>query len=239
MDITLVIPAHNEEDYIGSCLEAAIKHSRGAFKEIIVVDNVCTDKTAEIARGYPGVRVVREERKGLTSARQGGFEAATSELVAYTDADTHLPEHWIDLVQQVFKDRPDVVSLSGPARYYDGTFVQNAVMGFFWWVSAPIMYRLVGYMVYGANFVVRKSAIEKIGGFDRTIEFYGEDTDIARRLSKVGRTIFRMDFFIYTSARRLQKEGIVGTNVRYALNFFWPVIFGKPFTMSHKDIRRV
>jgi|SRR3989344_152436 len=236
MDISLVICAHNEEKYIGACLDAAIQNSRGRFKEIIVVDNASTDKTAEIARTKSGVRVVREEKKGLTFARQAGLEATNSELVAYTDADTLLPVGWMDIVEGVFES-PSVVSLSGPARYFDGSFIEDAVMGFFWRGIAPLTYRAVGYMVYGANFVAKRSALLAIGGFDRSIEFYGEDTDIARRLATQGKSIFRADFFIYTSARRLQHEGLIRANTTYAMNYLWPVLFKRPYHSTHRDIR--
>ena len=49
-------------------------------------------------------------------------------------------------------------------------------------------------MAVGGNFIVRKSALEAVGGFNCEIPFYGEDTDIAQRLSAVGRVLFRMGF---------------------------------------------
>ena len=48
----------------------------------------------------------------------------------------------------------------------------------------------------GAGVAVRRSMIEKIGGFDTNIEFYGEDTNIARRMAKVGKVKFTREFFI-------------------------------------------
>ena len=62
--ISLIIPAYNEEEYIGSCLDAALASSRGRFCEIIVVDNGSSDRTREIAAAKPGVRVILEERRG-------------------------------------------------------------------------------------------------------------------------------------------------------------------------------
>jgi len=236
MDITLVIPAYNEEAMIAATLEAAIKHSRGKFKEIIVVDNASTDKTADVAARYHGVRVVREARKGLTSARQAGFEAATSELLAYIDADTHLTPQWIDIIEREFINHPDIVSLSGPRRYFGSSWWRRWILNAFWG-SAPIAYRLAGFMVFGGNFVVKRDALQKIDGFDRTIEFYGEDTDLARRLSAVGKTRFRMDFYVYSSTRRFEYEGIFKVNMVYALNFLWPVLFHRPFTKKAQDVR--
>ncbi|HWP61405.1 MAG TPA: galactosyltransferase-related protein, partial [Candidatus Paceibacterota bacterium] len=89
----------------------------------------------------------------------------------------------------------------------------------------------------GGNFVVRKSAIDTIKGFDTSIAFYGEDTDLARRLSKIGKTLFRMDFVVHSSARRFEEEGIFKPNLVYALNYLWPILFHKPFTHAYRDVR--
>jgi GT2 family glycosyltransferase len=115
--------------------------------------------------------------------------------------------------------------------------MHRAILSAVWWITAPLSYRMIGYMVYGAHFIARRDAIAAIGGFNRSIEFYGEDTDLARRLSRVGKVIFRMDFCIYSSARRFKQEGILKTNFVYMLNFIWPALFGRPLTRTHKDIR--
>src|ERR1035437_2767541 len=102
MKISVIIPAHNEEKYIGSCLEHLLKYSEGRFCEIIVIDNASTDRTADIAKGYPGVRVISEPRKGTGHARQTGFESSIGDLLAYFDADTRLREGWIDAAEKAF-----------------------------------------------------------------------------------------------------------------------------------------
>lgn len=237
MRISLVIPAHNEEQYIGGCIDSVLANAPGRFAEIIVVDNASTDATAEVAQKRLGVRVVQEEQKGLTYARQRGLKVSTGDIVAYIDADTRMPKGWAEQVEDVFATRPEVVGFSGPAHYWDATGWQRLLLGLSWWISAPLMYRLVGYMIYGAHFAARRSALIHAGGFDTSISFYGEDTDIARRLSKEGKVLFRMNFFIYSSARRFKKEGFLKTNIIYSLNFLWPALFGKPFTKRYRDIR--
>lgn len=235
MNVSLIIPAYNEEGYIGRCLESVMRHEGGRFREIIVVDNASSDKTAEIARRFEGVRVIREDKKGLTHARQAGFDASSGEFVAYIDADCLLRDGWLETALRVFKDRADIVSVSGPVRYHDAPYYIQFIMRFLWYLTVPATYQTVGYMLIGGNFIARRSAIEKIGGFDREIAFYGEDTDLARRLSAVGKTVFRMDFFIYTSGRRFMHEGIVSTNARYAFNFAWP--FRRRFSKHYTDVR--
>jgi glycosyltransferase involved in cell wall biosynthesis len=237
--ISLIIPAYNEEQYIGACLDSILEHAPGRFCEIIVIDNASMDHTAEIARQRPGVRVVHEPHKGLPHARQRGLEEASGELIAFIDADTRVPKYWIDIVEDVFVHRPDVVCLSGCYRYYDSSLLKRVLLTALWWSAAPLTYRVVGYMVTGGNFVARKSALQAINGFNRTIDFYGEDTDVARRLSKYGTVLFRMDFFIYTSVRRFEVEGLFKTSATYAINYVWPVLFHRPYSIGYSDVRTV
>jgi glycosyltransferase involved in cell wall biosynthesis len=235
--MSLIICAHNEENYIGDCLKSVLTNGHGKFLEVIVVDNASVDKTSIVASSFPGVRVVLEENKGLTHARARGLKEARGDLLAYIDADCRLPLHWVSKAEKIFSDDKKVISLSGPYRYYDGTILQRWIMNCIWWISAPVTYWLVGYMILGGNFIARKEALLSIGGFDTSIEFYGEDTDIARRLHTQGRSIFKMDFFIYSSLRRMASEGIIRTNIVYALNFISEAFFHKPFTKTHTDIR--
>ena len=239
--LSVIISAYNEEVYLAACLEAALAElaanaARGAF-EIIVVDNGSTDRTAEIARGFPGVRIVVEPRKGLTRTRQRGLQAARGAILAYIDADTRMPHGWIGRVLDSFEADDQVVCVSGPYIYYDVTSVKAASIRLYWRLIAAPAYRLTSYMAVGGNFAVRAEALTNIRGFDTTIPFYGEDTDIARRLASVGRVVFDKDLVMPTSARRLHTEGFLMTGVRYAANFATEVVFGRPLTTRYRDIR--
>lgn len=237
MRISFVIPAHNEENYVGNCISSIQKELGRSSREaeIIVINNASTDRTAEVAKKYKNVRVVNEPAKGLVHARQKGLKEAGGDLLAYLDADCVLNAGWIDIVFAKFKN-PSIVALSGPRRYYDMPAFKKFLADYGWWF-APVIYRLVGYMLLGGNFVARRDTLEKMGGFDTKIKFYGEDTDIARRLSEFGKVVFRMDFFVYSSGRRLMKEGVLKTYWVYAINFIWEVIFRKPFTEHYQDVR--
>ncbi len=235
--ISLIIPAYNEENYIGECLASVQKYANDLF-EVIVVDNVCTDRTAEIAESFPFVRVVKQPNKGLLWARQKGFEEAKGDLLAYIDADCRLSPNWLPEVLKEFEKNEKLISLSGPYRYYDLSPFYNFFANISWWLSAPITYRIVGYMVLGGNFVVKKEVVEKIGGFNTTeVAFYGEDTDLARRIAPYGKVKFKMNFFIRTSGRRLLHEGLFKAFWTYGLNFLWEVMFKKPLTKTYADVR--
>jgi methionyl-tRNA synthetase len=82
-----------------------------------------------------------------------------------------------------------------------------------------------------------RAGVVKIGGFDTSIAFYGEDTNIARRLHAAGKVKFSQRFRIFTSARRLESEGLFKIATVYAANFFSEAILHKPVTKEYIDIR--
>jgi glycosyltransferase involved in cell wall biosynthesis len=240
MKLSIVIPAYNEEAYIADCLESVLKEVRSASieTEVIVVNNASTDRTKEIALSYPGVIVVDEPKKGLTMARQAGFEASTGDLIANIDADTLMPPGWISKVQKEFSMNKNLAALSGPYIYYDRSRALNIIVWFYYFLGYLlhlVNHRIlrIGAMLQGGNFILKRIHLEKIGGFDTSIEFYGEDTDIARRIQKTGRVKFSFLLPMRTSGRRLSKEGILATSSKYIINHFWIIIFKKPFKHRH------
>jgi glycosyltransferase involved in cell wall biosynthesis len=244
MRLSFVVPAYNEETYLPACLESVLAQTRelGDQVEIIVVNNASTDRTREVALKYPGVRVVDEPRKGLTYARQAGFTASKGELIANVDSDSRLTPGWVDTVLKTFAAEPKLVALSGPFVYYDLSPRQRVSVQIFY-AAAFLVYALnrwvlrAGSMVQGGNFVLRRDALIKIGGFNTAIAFYGEDTDIARRLNCVGKVKFTFDLKMFSSARRLKQEGMLTIAARYTINYLWTTFRKKPFTQEYIDIR--
>jgi glycosyltransferase involved in cell wall biosynthesis len=244
MRLSFVVPAYNEEAYLPACLESILAQTRalGDDVEIIVVNNASTDGTREVALGFPGVRLVDEPRKGLTFARQAGFAASSGELIANVDSDSRLTEGWVATVLSNFAADSKLVALSGPFVYYDLSPRQLVSVRVFYAI-AYLVYAInryvlrAGSMVQGGNFVLRREALEKIGGFNTAIAFYGEDTDIARRMNQIGEVKFTFDLKMFSSARRLKQEGMMTIAWRYTVNYFWTTFRKKPFTEEYSDIR--
>ena len=245
MKISFVIPAYNEEKRLGPCLDS-IQNALAAGHydaEIIVVNNASTDGTAKVAAAYPGVRVVNEPRKGLTRARQAGFKAATGDIIANVDADTMLPAEWLPTVMHAFERNEKLVGLSGPFVYTDLPLLHRVAVRFLFYGVGYIAYLInkhvlrVGTMLQGGNYVVRRSALEKIGGYDTSIEFYGEDIDIARRLYPMGDIVWTFRLPMYTSGRRIAHEGLITMGLKYGINYLWTIFAGKPFTSTYIDVR--
>ena len=199
-----------------------------------------------------------EPRKGLTFARQAGFAASRGSLIANVDADSRLTPGWVEQVLATFAEseaktaagegahegmvkRP-LAALSGPVLYYDLTPRQRVLVHVFyltaWATYAMNRYVLrVGSMVQGGNFVTSREALAAIGGFNTAISFYGEDTDIARRISKVGEVRFTFALKMFSSARRLKKEGMLTMAGRYSINYLWTTFLKRPFSETYVDIR--
>jgi cellulose synthase/poly-beta-1,6-N-acetylglucosamine synthase-like glycosyltransferase len=210
---------------------------------VIVVDNASTDATADIARAIPGVIVVHEPRKGLTHARAAGLRAATGDIVACLDADCRAPVLWLEQVVRHLA-RPGVVAVTGPFRYYDWHWAGRALLRLYDVVAAPAANLVVrdilawGALLYGGNFAVRRRVLENIGGFDTSIEFHGEDTNLGRRLQAQGHVVLAHQCVMYTSARRYAAMGTWAVVGLYARNFWHEVLWHRPADVQHLDVRR-
>ena len=94
--VSVIIPARNEEASLGKCLESLVSEAEVAF-EILVVNDHSSDRTAEIAGSFPGVRVIEagplcQGWTGKNNALACGTREARGEWLLFTDADTvHLP----------------------------------------------------------------------------------------------------------------------------------------------------
>ncbi len=245
MKISFVVPAYNEEKYVGECIESIKREVEGSpyAAEVIVVNNASTDRTESVARSHAGVKVINEPRKGLVWARRAGYLASVGELIANIDADTRLTRGWLQKVMIAFSGDSNLVAMSGPFIHYDIASPRGRFLVRFWYwivfISQGIMKTLfgTGAFLQGGNYVVRRTALEAIGGYNTNIEFYGEDSDVGRRLVKVGKVVFTFKLPAYSSARRLKREGMVATAVRYTVNYVWGLIFGKSFHSTYQDIR--
>ena len=245
MKISFVIPAFNEEDYLKDCLESIFKeaNNKSYSYEIIVVNNASTDKTEQIAKAFKNVKVVKEPKKGLVHARKAGYLVAKGDLIANIDSDSRLTPDWIDTIFNEFSKDKNLVALSGPFIFYDLSDSMNRMLGGFYYYSFCLYFVAnkifkKGAMLQGGNFVLRKSAFEKVGGYDEKVySFYGEDASIALKMGSVGKVNWTFKLPMYSSGRRLAAEGPFTMMLRYTVNYFWVLLFKKPFTKEFIDFR--
>ncbi len=111
--VSVVIPAYNAGKYIGRAIDSVLAQTRPA-EEIIVVDDGSTDNTADVAQGYgEKIRFIRQENAGASVARNTGIEAATSEWIAFLDADDEWLPRKLQLQTEHLRRNPKLAWTTG------------------------------------------------------------------------------------------------------------------------------
>ena len=232
--ISFIIPCYNEEAHIKDCIRSIRKHVWYIPYEIIVVDNNCTDKTVEIAESELAI-TIKETRKGVVFARQAGYEAAKGRLIANIDADSKITDGWIwEALSRLSND--NTVAVTGPLEY-DNANLSLRIMTKLYYMIAKFSNDYVGVFLQGGNAIIKKSALDKVGGYDLNIAFYGEDTMTAKRIQHLGKIEFNPRMITTTSPRRLEEQGIISTTWMYLTNYFSVTFKNKSTTNDYKDFR--
>jgi len=148
-----------------------------------------------------------------------------------------MPPGWCRRAVEAFERNPRLACLSGPYFYYDSSRSQQFLTKYYSNILMMLVQVVFGYVINGGNFVIRRSVLEKMHGFDTSIEFYGEDTDIARRAHEFGKVKFDLGFVMPTSGRRLIGEGAFKTGLRYVTNYLSIALWHRPVKSDYKDIR--
>lgn len=183
--VSVVIPALDEEEGIGSCLRALRAQTVPA--EIIVVDNGSVDGTVEIAQRYADQVHVLPGRS-LRDIKQFGVEAASNDIIVTTDADTVAPPEWLEKLLRHFSD-PRVVAVGGPAKSLTpGTIPRLYAQG----LSAAAQAGLL----FDANMAFRRDVMLGSGGYAHLKR--GWDWELAARLRRHGRVVFDPEAYVYT-----------------------------------------
>lgn len=212
--ISVVIPAYNEQNNIHRVLDSLkIQDYPNRKFEIIVADNGSGDNTVVIVKKY-GAKIVHVVQKGAAYARQAGFEKATGEIIATTDADCILPKNWLSTIALEFAKRPKTVMIAGMYDFYDGSLL----LRFATWLFNYHLFSIFGWYS-GANVAVRREAFIKVSGFNTSLPL-SEDSDLGVRLRKLGQVARLANFKVKTSARRFNQLGFFGGLWDYSINYF-------------------
>ena len=192
------MPAYNAEATIGTALGALLGQRAPAPTEIIVVDDGSTDRTAEIATTFAGVRVISQPNAGPAVARNNGAAVAAGDVIAFVDADCEAAPDWLHQMVQPFSD-PRVSGVKGayrtrqgalPARFvqleYEDKYDRMARREFIDFVDT-----------YSAAF--RRDVFTSSGGYSSAFPTAcAEDVDLSYRIERGGaRLVFRPQAIVY------------------------------------------
>ncbi len=184
MNISIIVPAYNEEAYLPATLAsikdaaAAMTGNSGASVEILVVDNNSTDATASVAMAN-GTTVLHETVQGIARARNTGARHAEGDVLVFVDADVLVPPDTISEIHTAMIE-PGCIGGGVDVEYRPRRLSIRLYLGIWRLLSQRLG------MVQGATQFCRRSAFEATGGYDETA-WIGEDVDFYWALGKLAR----------------------------------------------------
>lgn len=203
--ITVALCTHNHADRLAKTLaDLAMVYPPDGAWELLVVDNASTDATSGILAASHwrpadvNVRIVREERLGISYARNRALQEARGEYLLFIDDDETPDSHWIRAYEQAIRDyNPDALGGRIEVQFEDGdppAWLQDELLGFLGkldhgperWLTR------IDTPIFTGNAAFRRSIFKHVGIFDTTLgrsgklNTGGEDVDLYRRLVQNG-----------------------------------------------------
>ncbi len=222
VDFSIVVPVFNEEQHIERCIRAllALDYPIDRF-EIIMVDNNSTDRSAEIIRRYPRIRLFEEKKQGDFAARNRGIAESRGAIIAFTDSDTAPFENWLRAIAAGMRD-PEIGVIVGHLQFGSGGPLLSMLEEYEAQRSEYIFSSNCKeiYYAYTCNQVVRRAVFDRVGLFpevyrnsdvvfvQRVVDAYSCDAVCYRRDVRV-RRLEIPSFWAY-----LKKQHIYGRDFR-------------------------
>jgi glycosyltransferase involved in cell wall biosynthesis len=180
--VSVLIPAHNEEEYISRCIASVLRTGWPRDRlEILVMDNRSVDTTAARAHAA-GADILHVATGRIGAIRNVGLAAARGEFVAYVDGDCEVPPTWLHTAIDLLESHADIGAVGGPCLApADGTWVQRSL------APSRVGAAYVGpaRAIATSSFIARTSLLRDTGSFDETL-ISGEDDDMSNRIRSQG-----------------------------------------------------
>ncbi len=214
MNISIIIPCHNEERFLQSCLDSInnsyeellktldLKNKSKTTLEIVVVLNRCTDKTKDIAEAN-NCKYILNNDKNLSKIRNAGVKASIGEFIFTIDADSRMSKN---LIPKAIKDLKSDKYIAGgvniiPERISLGIALTGLMI-------IPVV---LSYGVTAGVFYFKRETFEAVGGFNENW-FSAEDIEFGRKLKSYGKSKnkkYKNSFssYIVTSCRKFDRFG--------------------------------
>lgn len=199
MEASVIIPAYNAEKTIGNCISSILNQSFRDF-EIIVVDDGSSDNTAEVVKGFPSVKLLRQKNLGPAAARNNGGTHASGGYLVFLDSDCVANRNWLREMLAPFKDR----AIAGVQGRYKNK--QKELIARFIHLEIEERYEKMAkhrYIDFIGSYsaAYRVDVFKEMKGFDTFFPMAsGEDTDLSFRIHEAGyKMIFNPKAIVYHS----------------------------------------
>src|SRR6266853_139581 len=186
--VSVVVCAYNAERTMNQCL-ASLAALNYPDYEVIVVNDGSRDRTLEIAESHGYCRIISQSNQGLSVARNVGAEAATGEIVAYTDSDCVTDPDWLSYL--VAKMEASNLAACGGPNFPppEDTLVPAVVAVAPGGPTHVLLSDEIAEHIAGCNMAFRREALMRLGGFDPIYRAAGDDVDICWRFQDAGYVI--------------------------------------------------
>lgn len=193
--ISVIIPAHNEEGYIGSTIQA-IRSQTYTNYEIIVVCDSCQDMTEQIVREQ-GAKTLSVNRHNVGAARNAGSKLSNGDILVFNDSDTIMSPNYLEEVKNAISRSYNFgCTRLKPETQHPIGILTTLILNYF-----SIVRRY-----FHGNFFIDKGLFERVGGYNERLNA-GEDTDLAERLKEMGRFKFLWNTYLVSSERDFRDHG--------------------------------
>jgi len=198
--ISVIIPAYNAGNTIAQCLQTLTQQTiDNSEYEIIVVDDGSTDNTAEIIKGYKGVKLIQQKNQGPAASRNMGAKNATGDIILFTDSDCVPEKNWIEEMTKAFSHDSDIVGVKGiyksKQKEFAARFVQFEYEDKY---DMLLRYNYIDFIdTYSAAF--KKDVFLKFDGYDTSFPVAcAEDVELTFRMfSKGCKMVFNPKAIVY------------------------------------------
>lgn len=227
--LSFIVPAHNEQAWLGQCL-SAIEKAMGLIEEmheVIVVDDASTDATASIGREH-GARVIRVEHRQISATRNAGAKEARGDVLVFVDADTLLT---VEVIRSVLRAVSDGAAGGGCVPQFEGR------LPLWFRVMYPLMVFAMRRLLHatgGACLFCTREGFNATGGFSeahyaaeedvwiRALKRHGDFVVLAEPVVTSGRSLRTQSFWsIARLFLRLATRGADGFRRRDGLDLWY------------------
>lgn len=181
VNVSIIIPAKDEEEYIGDCLRClnqAIAEYGGCI-EVIIVDNGSKDSTKDIAKEFK-CKIIEAPGVSIGAARNAGVREAKGEIIAFLDADCLVHPKWITYCIEHVKDvQIGAVGTRNIPDIRKATWVERCFYKLISGAERPNYVDWLGTL----NLFVRKDLFNEVGGFDESLKT-AEDVNLGYKISQ-------------------------------------------------------
>jgi Glycosyltransferases involved in cell wall biogenesis len=181
--VSVIIPCYNQAHFLHEAIESALAQTY-SHREIFVVDDGSTDKTAEVTARFAGVRYIRQENSGVSAARNTGLKESRGEYLVFLDADDRLLPEGLEIGVDCLRQRSKCAFAFGRCRFVtaDGSMLSKPEQPY---VTRDHYLELLreNYIWCPGSVIYRRSAFEIAKGFDTSLG-PGADYDLYLRITR-------------------------------------------------------